>query len=186
MCKEPDKEETMPVIEQNSSHATLINVFTVEPDRAQRIADLLSRATAEVMQHLPGFRSANIHRSTDCTRVVNYAQWDSADAFFAMQANPLPASTCRPPPRSLRRSIHTSTRSSRCTRRDMKRRQPGRGERGSSTNAATRKHSAPTNVPRLASSSSAVIPDTLTNARERRDPERHATDQVDRRRDPIP
>ena len=78
----------MPVIDQNSPHATLINVFTVEPDRAQELTDLLSRATAEVMQHLPGFRSASIHLSTDCTRVVNYAQWDSAEAFFAMQANP--------------------------------------------------------------------------------------------------
>jgi heme-degrading monooxygenase HmoA len=40
------------------------------------------------MQQLPGFRSANIHISTDGTRVVNYAQWDSAEAFAAMQANP--------------------------------------------------------------------------------------------------
>ncbi|HYJ56706.1 MAG TPA: antibiotic biosynthesis monooxygenase family protein [Mycobacterium sp.] len=78
----------MPVIEQNSSHATLINVFTVEPDRAQELTDLLSHATAEVMQHLPGFRSASIHKSTDRTRVVNYAQWDSAASFFAMQADP--------------------------------------------------------------------------------------------------
>ena len=78
----------MPTIEQNSPYATLINVFTVEPDRAQELADLLTNATAEVMQHLPGFRSASIHLSTDHTRVVNYAQWDSAEAFSAMQANP--------------------------------------------------------------------------------------------------
>ena len=38
---------------------------------------------------MPGFRSANIHLSTDRTRVVNYAQWDSAEAFAAMQ--PIPA-----------------------------------------------------------------------------------------------
>jgi heme-degrading monooxygenase HmoA len=78
----------VPAIEQNSAYATLINVFTVEPDQAQQLADLLTNATAEVMQHLPGFRSASIHQSTDGTRVVNYAQWDSADAFSAMQANP--------------------------------------------------------------------------------------------------
>lgn len=78
----------MSVIEQNSSYATLINVFTVEPDRAQQLAELLSRATDEVMQHLPGFRSANIHVSSDRTRVVNYAQWDSAEAFLDMQKNP--------------------------------------------------------------------------------------------------
>ena len=32
----------------------------------------------------PGVRSANIHLSTDRTRVVNYAQWDSAEAYQAM------------------------------------------------------------------------------------------------------
>ena len=78
----------MPGIEQNTSYATLINVFTVEPDHAQELAELLTRAPEEVMQHLPGFRSACIHQSTDHTRVINYAQWDSADAFFAMQADP--------------------------------------------------------------------------------------------------
>ena len=40
------------------------------------------------MQHLPGFRSANIHLSTDRTRVVNYAQWDSAEAFFGHAGQP--------------------------------------------------------------------------------------------------
>ncbi len=45
-------------------------------------------ATEEVMRHQPGFRSANIHVSTDSTRVVNYAQWDSENAFNAMLANP--------------------------------------------------------------------------------------------------
>lgn len=78
----------MPDIEQNSRYATLINVFTVEPDRAPQLAELLSRATDEVMQHLPGFRSASIHLSSDRTRVVNYAQWDSAEAFASMQSNP--------------------------------------------------------------------------------------------------
>lgn len=78
----------MTTIEQNSSYATLINVFTVEPDRAEELADVLRRATEEVMQYLPGFRSANIHLSSDRTRVVNYAQWDSADAMLDMQQNP--------------------------------------------------------------------------------------------------
>jgi quinol monooxygenase YgiN len=66
----------------------LINVFTVEPDRATELAALLRTATENVMQHQPGFRSANIHVSTDSTRVVNYAQWDSEAAFNAMLANP--------------------------------------------------------------------------------------------------
>jgi quinol monooxygenase YgiN len=78
----------MTTITTESSHATLINVFTVAPDRAHALARLLTEATEEVMAHLPGFVSANIHVSTDGTRVVNYAQWASAEAFSAMQADP--------------------------------------------------------------------------------------------------
>jgi heme-degrading monooxygenase HmoA len=33
---------------------------------------------------LPGYISANIHRSLDGAHVVNYAQWRSAEDFVAM------------------------------------------------------------------------------------------------------
>ncbi|MDA3646454.1 antibiotic biosynthesis monooxygenase [Saccharopolyspora indica] len=69
--------------------ATLINVFTVQPDQQRALADLLAQATEEVMQHLPGFISANIHTSTDGTKVTNYAQWRSAEDFHAMLGNPV-------------------------------------------------------------------------------------------------
>ena len=78
----------MTTIEQNSGYATLINVFNVDPDRAAELAGLLHTATDDVMRHRPGFRSANIHLSTDGTRVVNYAQWDSAEAYRAMLEDP--------------------------------------------------------------------------------------------------
>ena len=78
----------MTTIEQNSGYATLINVFTVEPDRAAELAALLHSATENVMRHQPGFRSANIHLSTDSTRVVNYAQWETEEAYRAMLADP--------------------------------------------------------------------------------------------------
>jgi quinol monooxygenase YgiN len=77
----------MSVITAHAEHATLINVFTVEPERAGQLADLLTQATEEVMQHVDGFISANIHLSTDGTRVVNYAQWRDAAAFQAMLQN---------------------------------------------------------------------------------------------------
>ncbi len=67
---------------------TLINVFTVEPAQQRKLVQLLMTATEEVMQHQPGFVSANIHASTDGERVVNYAQWDSEQAFHAMLQNP--------------------------------------------------------------------------------------------------
>jgi len=78
----------MSTITPHAGYATLINVFTVRPDRAHELAALLVEATEEVMQHVPGFISANIHVSTDGTRVVNYAQWQTADAFVAMQSDP--------------------------------------------------------------------------------------------------
>lgn len=77
----------MTTIHQQASYATLINVFTVEPEKAAELAGILTSATENVMQHQPGFRSANIHMSTDRTRVVNYAQWDSAQAYAAMLAD---------------------------------------------------------------------------------------------------
>ncbi|MER7076716.1 Antibiotic biosynthesis monooxygenase [Saccharopolyspora kobensis] len=67
---------------------TLINVFTVRPERQRALIDLLGRATEEAMRHLPGFVSANIHASTDGTKVTNYAQWRSAEDFHAMLGDP--------------------------------------------------------------------------------------------------
>jgi quinol monooxygenase YgiN len=79
----------MTTIREHSDCATLINVFTVEPDSAEQLASLLVSATENVMRHQPGFRSANIHLSTDRTRVVNYAQWDSPEAYQTMLSNPV-------------------------------------------------------------------------------------------------
>jgi quinol monooxygenase YgiN len=78
----------MATITAHTDYATLVNVFTVEPERARQLADLLTEATDEVMQHVDGFISANIHLSSDGTRVVNYAQWRSADAFQTMLQDP--------------------------------------------------------------------------------------------------
>jgi quinol monooxygenase YgiN len=75
----------MTTITAHADYATLINVFTVQPDRARQLVDLLTEATEDVMQHIDGFISANIHLSADGTRVVNYAQWRSAEAMQAMR-----------------------------------------------------------------------------------------------------
>ncbi|MEV6641242.1 antibiotic biosynthesis monooxygenase [Amycolatopsis sp. NPDC051371] len=83
-------------IDANATVATLINVFTVEPARQRELVDLLVAATEEVMRHRPGFVAANIHAGAEGTRVVNYAQWESADAFRAMLTDPRARSTCRP------------------------------------------------------------------------------------------
>jgi|ERR1700742_3759748 len=78
----------MTTIREHAPHATLINVFTVEPEHASELAELLRVATEETMRFVPGFISANIHVSSDGTRVVNYAQWQSPEAYQAMLQDP--------------------------------------------------------------------------------------------------
>jgi quinol monooxygenase YgiN len=76
-------------IDAEATVTTLINTFPVYPDRQRELVDLLVRATEAVMQLQPGFVAANIHASLDGTHVVNYAQWESAEAFQAMLADPV-------------------------------------------------------------------------------------------------
>ncbi len=77
----------MTEISQREDVVTLINVFTVEPEDQQRLLDVLVEATGSVMNKLPGFVSANLHKSLDGMRIVNYAQWRSREAFEAMLDN---------------------------------------------------------------------------------------------------
>jgi hypothetical protein len=52
------------------------------------LIDLLIEATEKVMNKHEGFISANIHKSLNGTRVVNYAQWKRREAFRKMLKNP--------------------------------------------------------------------------------------------------
>jgi len=81
-------EATPTAIETKRGLCTLINVFTVEPERREELVKLLEEATEQVMRHLPGFVSANIHRGLEGTRVANYAQWASREHFEAMLRDP--------------------------------------------------------------------------------------------------
>ncbi|GAA1570743.1 antibiotic biosynthesis monooxygenase family protein [Streptomyces globosus] len=75
-------------IDSSRPVATLINVFTVAPERQHELIALLTRATEETMKHQPGFICANFHASQDGERVINYAQWESEAHYRAMLANP--------------------------------------------------------------------------------------------------
>ncbi len=79
----------MTTIDPNSNVITLINTFEVDPDRQQELVDLLLEATTDVMRHLDGFVSANLHKSMDGKYVANYAQWETQAHFEAMLANPV-------------------------------------------------------------------------------------------------
>lgn len=78
----------MAIISQDNNVCTLINVYTIDPERQQELLDLLIDATEQVMKKLPGFVSANFHKSLDGTRVSNYAQWESKETLEAMLQHP--------------------------------------------------------------------------------------------------
>ena len=82
------REAAATTIRVGADVVTLVNVFTVAPERQQALVDLLVEATERTMRRLPGFVSANIHRSYDGHRVVNYAQWRTRADFDAMLRHP--------------------------------------------------------------------------------------------------
>ena len=81
----------MPVISKGDRPITVINVFTVAPDRQQRLIELLARATQSSVRHVPGFVAAALHRSLDGTKVTMYARWRSAEDYQAMRQDAGPA-----------------------------------------------------------------------------------------------
>jgi hypothetical protein len=78
----------MTTISKDSKVVTLINVFTVEKENQQGLVDMLIAATEKTMKNMPGFVSANIHKTVDGVRVTNYAQWQRREDFEAMLKNP--------------------------------------------------------------------------------------------------
>jgi heme-degrading monooxygenase HmoA len=68
-------------IEQATSLATMINVFTVEPENQQQLIETWLEE-GKKFELIPGFISATLHRSTDGTRVINYAQWQKAEDWL--------------------------------------------------------------------------------------------------------
>ena len=78
----------MPIISKQQHMLTLINTFTVAPERQEELVNLLIEATRSLMKRVPGFVSANIHRGLDGRHVVDYAQWRTRDNFEAMLRDP--------------------------------------------------------------------------------------------------
>ncbi|HZR41390.1 MAG TPA: antibiotic biosynthesis monooxygenase family protein [Ktedonobacteraceae bacterium] len=70
------------LISQKNNLVTLINVFDTTPEQQQALIDAWTRFTEEVKDE-PGFIAAALHKSTDSTRVINYAHWRSQADFDA-------------------------------------------------------------------------------------------------------
>ena len=77
----------MPEIKANAGIITQINVFTILPENQQenqqRVVDIMTKA-ANMLRDAPGAISASVHRSLDGTRVVNYVQYESQEAWEAV------------------------------------------------------------------------------------------------------
>jgi len=67
---------------------TIVIEFTVGPEDQLRLLEHIDRFGQDVVRYLPGFISASLHRSIDGTRVINYAQWESKEAWQAFMNNP--------------------------------------------------------------------------------------------------
>ncbi len=75
----------MTTIDSNKKICTLINVFTVDPEKHLELFENLKEATEKVMSKFPGYISANLHISDDKKILTNYAQWASLEDFLNMQ-----------------------------------------------------------------------------------------------------
>lgn len=78
----------MTTLKTDDGVMTLINTFTVAPENADDLLDVLAEATEQTMRRMPGFLSASFHVSDDRRHVANYAQWRSRADFEAMLKSP--------------------------------------------------------------------------------------------------
>jgi heme-degrading monooxygenase HmoA len=74
------KRRKLMFISQEGNLVTLINVFDTTPEQQQALIQQWIRFT-EAVKDEPGFIATALHKSTDGTRVINYAQWRSQADF---------------------------------------------------------------------------------------------------------
>ena len=77
----------MPVITKAQDITTVMAIYTTEPEGQQKLIDTIQTFIQSAMQQQPGFISSTIHRSLDGLRVINYAQWQSQEEYFAFIKN---------------------------------------------------------------------------------------------------
>ena len=75
-------------IDDGAEIHTLINTFTVAPERQLAVVDALRRFTEQHARTQPGFVAASVHAALDRRRVVNYVQWETGADMAAMLATP--------------------------------------------------------------------------------------------------
>lgn len=84
-----------PRLDTSAGHVTIINTYSVTPERADELLDALVQSATDILRFAPGFISTSLHVSLDRTRLVNYSQWRDSGAIAAAGADPEIASRIR-------------------------------------------------------------------------------------------
>jgi quinol monooxygenase YgiN len=67
-------------VSKEGNLVTLINVFETTPEQQQALIEQWTHLTEEIKEE-PGVIGIALHKSTDGTRMINYAQWRSQADF---------------------------------------------------------------------------------------------------------
>jgi len=109
MLKMVDMDDRVSLSEQMESHETpvvLANVFKVTPEDVHALLDAWT-ADAKVLKSKQGFVSAQLHRGIQgSTTFLNYAVWESVEAFREAFSDPGFQATFRRYPDSTVASPH--------------------------------------------------------------------------------
>jgi heme-degrading monooxygenase HmoA len=74
------------IISTNANLITVINKFSVKPENNKNLLQFLDDLRI-VVEKLPGFISANVHKSFEGTRIVSYAQWNTKEDYQEVYTN---------------------------------------------------------------------------------------------------
>jgi len=74
-----------------SSEAVFVNLIEVDPNRYERLMEILKEGNDSVIRHRNGFISCVLLANADRSRVVTVARWTSADAIKAVASDPVVA-----------------------------------------------------------------------------------------------
>src|SRR6218665_968685 len=68
----------------NTSEVTLIDVFDVQPENQQKVADIIIQLTEQYIKKQPGYISATIYLDVDGKKVFNIGKWKTQEEFQAI------------------------------------------------------------------------------------------------------
>lgn len=71
-------------ISVRNEFSTGMDILDVNPKNCKQVMESLLEYNKNVLQNKSGFISANIHKSDDAKRLINYLQWDSFEGLDSL------------------------------------------------------------------------------------------------------